>query len=248
MSYVNAYKSAKQMLESIHSGQARQESKAKVVGAREELEQGLVRRKRETQQEQGENPLGFLPEFLQLASATPEVTEDRQMADPATGAPQVTGSLQAAREAIAQIESSGNYQAKGKVMEKGMYKGQYAVGRYQVMQGNIGPWTKEVTGRAYTEAEFLANKDGIQDRVAEYKLAKSYKKYGSWEDAASVWFSGQPVKKAGNRSDGLTTVPNYVKKFQNAFSKYQVKDEGTKEAPHVSPRPKSKGFVERPKA
>ena len=124
--------------------------------------------------------------------------------------------LTRAREALGQIESGGNYGAMGPVVAKGAYKGQRAIGKYQVMEGNIGPWTKEVLGKEMTKEEFLQN-PWAQDAVAEYKLANSKAKHGTWDDAASVWFSGRPLAKAGNASDGYNTVPQYVSKFRKAY-------------------------------
>lgn len=160
-------------------------------------------------------------------STVSEGTLRRPKARASAGVEPVPGSLNdlaAAREALAAVESrgSGDYAAIGPVVEKGMYKGQRAYGRYQVMEGNIGPWTKEVFGKAMTVDEFMADPK-IQDAVVEHQLKKSYNKYGNFDDAASVWFSGQPVSKAGNRSDGFTTVPEYVKKFRGYFYNYKVK-------------------------
>ncbi len=123
--------------------------------------------------------------------------------------------LRAAREALAAIESkgSGDYQALGPVMTKGQYKGQRAIGRYQVMEGNIPSWTKAALGESMTPEEFLASPKA-QDRVVEHRLLKTKAKYGSWDDAASVWFTGRPVKTAGNVSDGYTTAPEYLAKFR----------------------------------
>ncbi len=121
-------------------------------------------------------------------------------------------------DAIAAVESrgSGDYAAVGPVVEKGAYKGQRAYGRYQVMEGNIAPWTKAALGRSMTREEFLAD-TAAQDAVAAYQLKKSKDKYGTWEDAASVWFSGRPVAQAGSASDGYTTVPEYINKFRRNF-------------------------------
>lgn len=132
--------------------------------------------------------------------------------------------LSAAREAIAAVESrgSGDYAAIGPVVTKGMYKGQRAYGRYQVMEGNIGPWTKEVFGKPMTTEEFM-NDPEAQDAVVENQLRKSYEKFGTYDDAASVWFSGQPYDPSSRKSDGSTTVPEYVKKFRRFF----VENKGT---------------------
>jgi hypothetical protein len=120
--------------------------------------------------------------------------------------------------ALAAVESrgSGDYEAVGPVVKKGMYKGQRAYGRYQVMEGNIGDWTEAAIGRRLTTEEFVASPEA-QDAVASHQLQMSKDKYGTWEDAVSVWFSGKPVSKAGKASDGYLTVPEYINKFRRNF-------------------------------
>lgn len=85
-----------------------------------------------------------------------------------------------------------------------------ATGAYQVMKGNIAEWTKEALGHSLTLDQWLGDK-AAQDKVAMYKLGKSQKKYGSWESAAAVWFSGQPNPNS-SASDGGNTVRQYVDK------------------------------------
>lgn len=123
-------------------------------------------------------------------------------------------------EAIASIESGGNYGAKGPVVQKGSYAGDRAYGKYQVMGKNIPSWTKEALGVSMTPEEFLANPQA-QDAVFRVKFGQSVAKYGNPQDAASVWFSGRPVAEAGNASDGMTTVPEYVQKFNSALGAQQ---------------------------
>ena len=121
--------------------------------------------------------------------------------------------LSKATQALAMVESGGNYSAVGPVVEKGSFAGQRAYGKYQVMEGNIGPWTQEILGKRYSVEEFL-NDPKAQDAVAQYRLQQSYDQYGNWEDAASVWFSGRPMAEAGNDTDGYHTVPEYIDKFK----------------------------------
>lgn len=244
--YINAYKSAKQMLDNIRSGQDREERASKAEGARRDLEEGLLRRRKAEQekpQDEGFNAKSFFTDYMQLANFTLEA--DPATAPDASTQTQVKGPVGTALKALGQLESSNNFQAVGPVVKKGRYKGQRAYGKYQVMEGNIGPWTKEATGKAYTKEEFLANKDNIQTVTAAYRMTKAYKKHGSWEDAASVWFSGQPLKKAGNRSDGYNTVPEYVTKFTNYFNQYKNAndDAGTFQAPVATSRPPKKGLT-----
>ena len=118
-----------------------------------------------------------------------------------------------AKQAIAGIESGGRYGALGPVTDRG----DRAFGKYQVMGKNIPSWTKEALGSSMTPSEFLASPEA-QEAVFETQFGKSVAKYGNPVDAASVWFSGRPLAKAGNASDVLgTTVPQYAQKFMAAY-------------------------------
>lgn len=158
-------------------------------------------------------------------STVESMNPSRPKARPSGWTKPVQGTLEdlsAARESLAAIESrgSGDYVAIGPVVEKGMYKGQRAYGRYQVMEGNIPSWTKEALGESLTTEEFL-NNEKAQDAVVEYQLKKSFNRYGNYEDAASVWFTGKPASKAGNVSDGFTSAPDYLQKFRRHFSSFK---------------------------
>jgi hypothetical protein len=149
----------------------------------------------------------------------------RPKSKPSSWSQPVQGNLEdlsAARESLAAIESrgSGDYAAIGPVVKKGMYKGQRAYGRYQVMEGNIPSWTREALGKSLTTEQFL-NDQKAQDAVVEYQLKKSFNRYGNYEDAASIWFTGKPVSKAGNVSDGFTTAPEYLQKFRRHFNSFK---------------------------
>jgi hypothetical protein len=114
--------------------------------------------------------------------------------------------------AIAKIESSNNPKAIGPQTKSG----DRAYGLYQVMGTNVPSWTEEAVGRRMTPDEFLADEEA-QRATARHHFGKSLKQYGNPEDAASVWFSGRPMSKAGNASDVLgTTVPDYINKFRAA--------------------------------
>lgn len=130
----------------------------------------------------------------------------------------VGGEVGDALSALAAVESSGNYYALGPVMKQGSYEGDRAYGKYQVMGRNIPQWTQEILGKSMTPDEFLADPNA-QDAVAAAKMQASYEKYGTWEDAASVWFTGRPLAKAGSASDGYINVQQYVTKFRTAMSK-----------------------------
>lgn len=117
-------------------------------------------------------------------------------------------------ENIKRIESSGNYQARGPKVTSGMYAGEQALGAYQIMPGNLPSWSKEALGREVTEDEFLSNPE-IQDQIARYKMQQALDKYGNPEDVASVWFTGQPLAKAGGDIADVTGTTNneYIRRF-----------------------------------
>lgn len=114
--------------------------------------------------------------------------------------------------AISQIESGskeGDYSAVGPANKKG----QRAYGRYQVMDFNIGPWTKEVLGKELTPEEFLKDKDA-QRTVFRAKFAPLAQQYGP-ENAAAIWFSGRPLTASVNAKDVTgTSTTQYVEKFR----------------------------------
>lgn len=114
-------------------------------------------------------------------------------------------------DALASIESGGRYDAIGPDTGKGR-----AYGKYQVMDFNVGPWTEKYYGKALTPDEFLNNPEA-QDAVFRGEFGSYVSKYGNPQDAASVWFSGRPMEDAGNSSDGYNTVPQYVRKFNDAL-------------------------------
>lgn len=146
--------------------------------------------------------------------------------------------MPAAKAAIANIESGGNYKALGPTTEKG----DRAYGKYQVMGANIPSWTKQALGVSMTPQEFLASPEA-QERVFEDQFARNTAKYGSPQDAASVWFSGKPLAKAGQRADILgTTVPAYVNKFNEVYGRQPAVQNAmvapiTGENPMLSPTP-----------
>lgn len=117
--------------------------------------------------------------------------------------------------AIGQYESGGNYSAIGKTTASG----DRAYGKYQIMGNNVRAWTKQILGREMSPEEFLGD-HAAQDAVAQAKLGDYLTKYGTVEDAASMWFSGRPVSKAGQATDvNGTSVPQYVKAVRSIYDK-----------------------------
>lgn len=180
--------------------------------------------------------LGDKGKFLQnkRTGALTPITEEMLT----TGAAPAGLNMPAAKAAIANIESGGNYKALGPVTDKG----DRAYGKYQVMGANIPSWTKQALGRPMTPAEFLASPEA-QEKVFEDQFARNTARYGSAQDAASVWFSGKPLAKAGQRADILgTTVPSYVNKFNAVYGRQPAVQNAmvapiTGENPMLSPMP-----------
>lgn len=115
-------------------------------------------------------------------------------------------SMDRAKEAIAQIESGGNY---GAVTDSRTRLGR-ALGKYQVMEGELQGQLQEAGLPAMTPQQFLQNPQA-QEQLFERVFGGLMGKYGNFNDAASVWFSGKPAAEAGRRHDVLgTTVPQYL--------------------------------------
>lgn len=111
---------------------------------------------------------------------------------------------------IGSVESRHQYDAMGPVTDSG----DRAYGRFQVMGENVGPWTERHFGTKLTPTEFLATPEA-QHAVFRGEMGDYFSKYGTLEDAASMWFSGKPFE-GNTRSDGYNTVPQYVAKVQRA--------------------------------
>ena len=85
------------------------------------------------------------------------------------------------------------------------------------MQGNIGPWSKEILGYSVTPQQFYNNPQ-LQDKIVAGKMMQIYndktKGNGNWADVASVWFTGGPRSYGANKKDVLgTSGAEYVRNF-----------------------------------
>lgn len=126
-----------------------------------------------------------------------------------------------ARNAIGTYESGNNYEALGvEVFDKktGASRGR-ALGKYQVMPENLGPWLKEAGLPSMTPAQFLSSPEA-QDKVFDTVFGRYMQTHGTFNDAASMWFSGRPIDKAGNAKDAHnTTVPEYLRQTNAILAK-----------------------------
>jgi hypothetical protein len=124
--------------------------------------------------------------------------------------------IRRAADAIGGFESGGRYDLQGpEVFSKktGASRGR-ALGKYQVMPENLPGWLNEAGMQSMTQAEFLKS-PAAQDQLFNFKFGQFMKQTGNFNDAASIWFSGQPIAKAGNVNDATptskgNTVPSYI--------------------------------------
>lgn len=163
--------------------------------------------------EQGGDPNGPLADSSAKLKAAESGVQRTPLPNVQPRRPAIGRDMASYRQAIKNIESSGgNYQIIGPTHPK---LGR-ALGAYQVMEANVGPWSREALGREVSTAEFLKS-PAIQDAIFDHKFGQFIARYGSPEDAASVWFTGRPrgTKGSDTATDSLgTSGANYVAMFQ----------------------------------
>jgi hypothetical protein len=119
--------------------------------------------------------------------------------------------LEALLRGIGSTESGNNYNAIGPRTKSG----HRAYGFSQVLDTNIAPWTKQFYGQELTPEQYL-NTPLAQDKVTQGKLGELLQKHGTPQDAASVWFSGRPLNRSVNASDGFLKTPEYIQRVMQA--------------------------------
>jgi len=133
------------------------------------------------------------------------------------------GNMSAYRDAIASIESagSGGYAAIGPTHPK---MGR-ALGRYQIMEANIGPWSEAALGNRIGADEFMKN-PGLQDKIFDHRFGGYVDKYG-FRGASQAWFAGEAgMKNMGARDVLGTSVGGYGDKAAAALAKLGNTAEG----------------------
>ena len=83
-------------------------------------------------------------------------------------------------QALGLQESGGNYGA--------VNASTGALGKYQVMPFNVGPWSKQALGRSISTSEFL-NSPELQDKIVKNILGGYFEKWGP-RGAAAAWYAG----------------------------------------------------------
>lgn len=113
--------------------------------------------------------------------------------------------IKQAGEAIGKFESGGNYGAIGPSTQHGR-----ALGKYQVMEENLPEFLAKAGLEPMSAKDFLAN-HAAQDQVFAAVFGGYMKDKGSFNDAASMWFTGKPQAQAGNVRDvNGTSARQYV--------------------------------------
>lgn len=114
-------------------------------------------------------------------------------------------SIEQAKVAIGTFESGNNYSAIGVQTKHGR-----ALGRYQVMEEYLPDFLKQAGMQQMSPAEFVKDHDA-QDQLFSTVFGANMEKHGSFNEAASVWFSGKTMAEAGNVRDANgTSVAGYV--------------------------------------
>lgn len=146
-----------------------------------------------------------------------------------------------ARTGIKGIEG-GNYDIQGPMTySKGQPNGQ-ALGAYQIMPQNLGPWLRDAGMPAMTPQQFLADHNA-QDQLFDFKFGQFQQQYGSFNRAARAWFTGSPdaADDVSDRQPGVKghTVEQYLQTANAAMARVAPPDmltaEGQKRADALLP-------------
>ena len=119
--------------------------------------------------------------------------------------------------AISGQESGGNYGAVNK--DSG------ALGKYQVMPNNVGPWARKYLGVDMTPSQFLGD-PALQERLVRAVLGSYYSQYGP-RGAAAAWYSGDPKLDMDTRSqNGYPSIKDYVDSIMKKMGSVQPGADG----------------------
>jgi hypothetical protein len=122
------------------------------------------------------------------------------------------GSFENFVNAITGQESGGNYGARN--------SSSGAMGRYQIMPGNISGshkgWDYEALGYDISASQFMHNPK-LQDAIARYKLQQYYKKFGP-RGAAIAWYAGPGAVNRVNLNKSQGAYPT-INQYANAILK-----------------------------
>jgi hypothetical protein len=127
--------------------------------------------------------------------------------------------MAAAKAAIAGNESGGRYGEIGPVVAHGSYAGDRAYGKYQVMGKDLADRLAKAGLPNMSPSQFLASPQA-QELEFESEFGGLMAKHGSFNDAASMWFSGHPMRANDRSSDGWITTPNYINRANRTLQQW----------------------------
>lgn len=112
--------------------------------------------------------------------------------------------IEKASMAIGGYETHNNYAAIGPETES-MGHG---LGKHQVMSVNLAPWLREAGMQPMTESEFLQN-PAAQEQLFKFKFGQYMQEGGSFNAAASKWFTGS-YNPNPNVTDATSTTKGHT--------------------------------------
>ena len=84
-----------------------------------------------------------------------------------------------------------------------------AVGKYQVLKGNVPEWSQAALGYSITWQQFRDSPD-LQEKIVRHRLKGYYDQYGA-RGAASAWYSGNPtLDQSTKKQPGGPSIKEYV--------------------------------------
>jgi TP901 family phage tail tape measure protein len=153
---------------------------------------------------------------------------DAAMSGAGYNGPPLTG-FEAFFQAISAQESGGNYSA--------VNGSSGALGKYQIMPSNVGPWGKQYLGKNITPAQFLST-PALQDQLARAVLGSYFARYGA-RGAAAKWYSGDASLSESTAKQGnYPSIKEYVDSIMAKMNSYGgvMAADGTWTRPAVGPR------------
>lgn len=160
------------------------------------------------------DPLTGLPTTQIGGDENPQVTKEK-------------GEVSDLSQAISNVESGGSYTAVGPVLTSGEYKGEQALGKYQIVPG---AWFEALGLDPKSEEDkqaFLAD-SSKQEEAFGTVMGSLIRQYGSTEKAVAAYFGGGAGAKAygtpaGDKiTDGNKSINQYVKDVMAGLPKDQT--------------------------
>ena len=128
--------------------------------------------------------------------------------------------------AISAQESGGSYRA--------VNSSTGALGRYQILPGNVTPWARQYLGIRLTPAQFMAN-PALQDQLARAVLGSYVKNYG-YRGAAAAWYSGNPrLENSYTPQGNYPSIGSYVDSIMAKMGNQSLTQAMTRSAQEATP-------------